>query len=555
MAEETIAVEPLNSQHLETDTICQLLRANDPRLTEVTLQDSLFCDEVQRIGEALQENTIVTSIDVEFSAFVEDEYFSVQLATTIDIDRLVTKATTTADPLLRYIRDSSELRKMRLENSDDEILMPVDEHLSSLFYRALADNPHQLLQELRIDYTDQAEKCQTEFSLLLTTAKSLKRLTMFAYMPVDSSDSWLVEALRSSKSLEYLEYLNLRNNGDGQAATFLGIVLRSEVHLRLHELHFSLCSDREIEFFDFLAVLLGSTGALQILRLDHVWFDERCACCFVEGLKSSGTLQSVILGNACFFYNDDALSHLLLSKTIRPSILHGVCVQNNNRIDFLGDALLWKPQDRLRSIGSSLGELRLCTLRRESEHAIVELLDVFAASAAMIRLKILEIESISILAAEAMIRCLPKLVNLREVKILCIQVEERETLDRFFKSFKLNGSLHRVDLAGDMPPNARAFVMSESLLCRLLSYGERNREIPKLVSKAAVAGHDRPSAVPAEPNAIVGNNALTSICVFPFLFYASQQARRMAPTNILCGLLCLSAHINPQNGKKRSLDA
>jgi hypothetical protein len=551
MAEETTAVEPLKSQHLETDTLCQLLRANDPRLTEVTLQDFLFPDEVQRIGEALLENTTVTSIDVEFSAFKDDEDYSLQPVTTIDIDRLVTKATTTADPLLRYIRDSSELREMRLEDSSDEIFIPVYEHLSSLFYRALADNPHQLLQELHFEYMDEAEKCQTEFSLLLTMAKSLKRLSMFAYMPEGSSDSWLVEALRSSKSLEYLNLfnVNLLRNGAGQAATFLGIVLRSEVHLRLHELHFSLQSNSEIEFFDSLAVLLGSTGALQILRLDDVCINERCACCFAEGLKSSGTLQSVILGDACYF-DDDALSHLLLSKTIRPSILHRVCVQDGERIDFLGDALLWKPQDRLRSIGSSLGELHLCTLQRESEHAIVEFLDAFAAGAATIRLKILEIESISILAAEAMIRCLPKLVHLREVKIRHIQVEERETLDRFFESFKLNGSLHRVDLA-----DARAFVMSESLRRRLLPYGERNREIPKLVSKAAVAGHDWASGVPAEPNAIVGNNALTSICVFPFLFYASQQARRMAPTNLLSGLLCLSAHINPQNGKKRSLDA
>jgi hypothetical protein len=158
---------------------------------------------------------------------------------------------------------------------------------------------------------------------------------MFAYMPEESSGSWLVEALRSSKSLECLnlQNVNLRRNGIGQAGIFLGIVLRSEVHLRLRELHFSVESNRDVEFFDTLAVLLASTAELQILRLVHVWFDLPCTRCFVEGLKSSRTIRSLFLEPNCYFY-DDSLSHLLCSKTIRPSILHAVCIQDGNRVDF-----------------------------------------------------------------------------------------------------------------------------------------------------------------------------------------------------------------------------
>jgi hypothetical protein len=87
----------------------------------------------------------------------------------------------------------------------------------------------------------------------------------------------------------------------------------------------------------------------------------------------------------------------------------------------------------------------------------------------------------------------------------------------------------------------------------LLSYGKRNREIPTLVSKASIADHDEASGVPEERDTVAGGNALTSVCLYPFLFCASLQARRMAPTNLLTGLLSLSAHINPQNGKKRSV--
>jgi hypothetical protein len=103
----------------------------------------------------LQDNTIVTSIDVEFSAFEGD--CSWRPEATIDIDHVVTKATTTADPVLQYIRNSSTLRKIRLEDSNLRSLIPVDEHLSISFYRAIVDNPHQLLQEIRIDYCDDVE--------------------------------------------------------------------------------------------------------------------------------------------------------------------------------------------------------------------------------------------------------------------------------------------------------------------------------------------------------------------------------------------------------------
>jgi hypothetical protein len=277
-------------------------------------------------------------------------------------------------------------------------------------------------------------------------------------------------------------------------------------------------------------------------------------CCFVEALNSSHTLQSLFLESNCKF-EDDAMSHLIRSKLVPQGLVHGVFVMNANSIDFLADALIWRPQDRQHSIGSSLRELYLCTRERvlypTSELDVVAFLDYFGTNATMIHLKVLTLEAIHTVSGEALVRCLLKLVHLRELMIMFVWGHEAQgKYDRLFETIKLNGSLHKVGIGR---VNTR-LLGRECLRRRLPSYRKRNLELPKLLSKAATTGiPDGPPGVPEEHGSLGAKNTSTSVFLYPLLFCASQQARRMAPTNFLSGLLSLSHSINPQEQRSDPL--
>jgi hypothetical protein len=150
MTEETTALEPLEPRDLENvDMICSLLQCNDPRLTELNLENFvLMSEETGRIGEALLENTIVEGINADLDAFFDEGDFPEQPIARAELDRFTKKVTAVANPFLRYIRGSSILQRIQLQAGG--FLEPLGEHLLGLFYRAVANNPHQSLQDMKI---------------------------------------------------------------------------------------------------------------------------------------------------------------------------------------------------------------------------------------------------------------------------------------------------------------------------------------------------------------------------------------------------------------------
>jgi hypothetical protein len=249
MTEETTALEPLEPRDLENvDTICYLLRCNDPRLTELDLENFvLMSEETGRIGDALLENTIVEGIKADLDAFFDENDYPEQPIARAELDCLTKKVTAVANPFLRYICDSSILQRIKLRALSFDYLEPLGEHLLGLFYKAVANNPHQPLQDMEIIAWECTEQYPAKFSRFLAAMQSLKRLTILVNHPVNNSLRWLEEALCSNSSLNYLSLI-MRGDTTVDGLAFLRVILQSGVHLRLHELHFSLDMNSNTEF-------------------------------------------------------------------------------------------------------------------------------------------------------------------------------------------------------------------------------------------------------------------------------------------------------------------
>jgi hypothetical protein len=309
--DDLLGVDMFDTVQIKFDAYCDLLRKNDPRITEIRFRDHLDPENgnpYHRIGQALQGNTHITVIEVQLGRLYTlndiddvDDRFCYDYLDSEKVNDLVEEGAESADPLLRYLRSCSSLRALQLTSFADEEWNLVNGRLARLFYQAILDNPHGGLEELHVDEWEEIDIPQEEFTHLLAT-QPLKRLTLRAGAPLtldiledlqtfcwSFTAPWLYEALHSCPSLEYLALLDREFGTVMQYDGFFNGVISNLGPLTcLRELRVKLLDSTNEDLpAETLSQLLMSTGSLETLDLDGFDFSSEGMKDFVAGLQSN----------------------------------------------------------------------------------------------------------------------------------------------------------------------------------------------------------------------------------------------------------------------------
>jgi hypothetical protein len=149
------------------------------------------------------------------------------------------------------------------------------------------------------------------------------------------------------------------------------------------------------------------------------------------------------------------------------------------------------------------------------------LLDGMTCHESEIRLSRLVIQSLDERGVHALAQFLPHSSRLQELDIFRLS-----NYRLLFSAIRQNGSLHVVHLS-----------LSDRVLPKLIpACCQRNEMVPKLLAQSDTEGTD-------------DNDAVTlgriDTCLVPTIMFVAQQSRRMAPTNILIGLLGVLRELIP----------
>jgi hypothetical protein len=317
---DQLEVHECGIRTIKFDVYCDLLRKNDPRITEIRscdYQNPRNGKPYHGIGQALQgnNNTHITAIEVTLGELytlekeIDEEYWCYDYLDSDEVQDLVEEGAESADCLLRYIRSCSSLRALQLSCNHQEWNL-VNGRLAGMLYQAILDNPRSSLEELQVDTWDGIDIPQDEFTQLLAT-QPLKRLTLRAGVSQTRdiledletnswsfTAPWLNEALQSCASLEYLSLLDLETYGGSVRVEglFESVISRLGSHPCLRELRVQLVdSASEDVAAAALAQLLTLTGSLETLYLCGVLFSTVGMKHFVAGLQSNNTLTKLLL--------------------------------------------------------------------------------------------------------------------------------------------------------------------------------------------------------------------------------------------------------------------
>jgi hypothetical protein len=230
---DQLDVDVYGRRRIKFDAYCNLLRKNDPRITEIRSSDYKYPKDrkpYHGIGKALKGNTHITAIQVQLGRLytleeeVEEECWCYDYLDSEEVEDLVEEGAESAEPLLSYIRSCSSLRALKFSIIGKEWNL-VNGRLAGLFYQAISDNPRSGLEELQVDKWEEIDIPEEEFSHLLAT-QPLKRLTLRAGVSqtpdiledletnsLSFTAPWLNKALHSCPSLEYLSLLDLATHG------------------------------------------------------------------------------------------------------------------------------------------------------------------------------------------------------------------------------------------------------------------------------------------------------------------------------------------------------
>ena len=164
---------------------------------------------------------------------------------------------------------------------------------------------------------------------------------------------------------------------------------------------------------------------------------------------------------------------------------------------------------------------------------LASVIDAVGANPTGIQLQGLHFFDLSDTGWDSLIRCLPKLLYLKQLSINF--VADRVSPENLLRALRQNGSLQDVDIGRiDAFTGDHLFNQRQSRLVQ--SYCKRNQAIPTMVGKPRLKEDD---------------TSATDLCLFPTLFAAAKQARRTAPNVMLSGLLNAGDSIGAKSGIKR----
>jgi hypothetical protein len=562
--------ENYNRPCLKFDAYCELLRKNDPRITQIRYyeyHDPKDGKPYHGIGQALQGNNHITAIEVLLGQLYtldqeldpEYEYWCYDNLDSEELEDLVEEGAASAEPLLSYIHSCTSLHALQLSCQHEEWNL-VNGKLAGMFYQAVLDNPRSGLEELQVDKWEEIDIPREEFTHLLAT-QPLKRLTLRMGVPLtrdilanletnslNFTALWLNEALHSCISLEYLSLLDLAMQGGGGYMEldrlFDSVISSLGSHPCLRELRVRLDDSTNEDIpAEALSQLLSSTGSLETLHLSGVSFSSNGMKHIAAGLQSNNTLIRLLLdGNFPAVPNE--FSEYLQSRQTQPSSLRELAYQYSGMPFVFADAMVLKPYADPKvpqySVGSALRTLRVGNHSMAAHEDVARFFSSYAVNASEIYLECLTFDNLYSISCKAMAEWIPNLIHLRELNVSSIVSLTKEIVAQLIESTKKNGSLHSMTLPSGYHVVKGFYsigAVGVSGKDLLMSYGQRNRSIPILLS-------DPEGSNEGKANVMAG-------WLFPTLFSAAQQASRTAPTMLLLGLRTLAGGAGPFQSKKR----
>ena len=386
------------------EAFCAALRRNDPDTTEITLSDCPrhIPQYGRRLGEALQGNQHVSYMSLRLSIDEEEGTDNVAL-------------------LVRYIRESEAMRKVRVVSRHAR----DDRGYAPLFRRILlatAENPCITDLNLSINMEAAEESYAESFALLMQTTQSLKTLCFTLDGGVASSQKRdiIAEAFGANQTLENLSFQYCSETDMGEY-----ILLRLGAHPRLRELKMEYHgNDSSVAEIHALASFLGFTTSLEHLGIGYYEFDKECMGHLVEGLHSNQSLTKLSV-YSCIFNLEafDVFRNFIQLDGTRSSIRE---LRIDEGDDYMSEgqlngamlaSLLTMPDENHGTASSIASSLQILDLGYYFAD-FAGFWPAFEGDASRIRLTCLRLGRCFIetqAACDALIRCLPKLVYLKEL--------------------------------------------------------------------------------------------------------------------------------------------
>jgi hypothetical protein len=431
-------------------------------------------------------------------------------------------------PLLHFIATSQELRDVILFEGGQDL-----EDLTARILQSMALNSN--ITEFTVH--DDLYASPQSFAHFLTTAPFLRKLMVdveaFEHCAADDL-AVFGTVLEQNQTLQELHLYSsdvMDDDGSREIGELVQMYLGSHAnHLRVLRLSIGIIAT--ISQFLALSTGLNSARKLSHLQMENYVFELDCMEIFLAALKSNKTVTALTFHNcrmekgpfdmlAQFLKSDDGR---ILSLQFKPTYWRHIDSAGNTlAFGAIGMALL----ELLRH--SSVCSLELDTNDDVSVPSYALLFDGMTCHESEIRLSKLAIRALDQAVVTALARFLPHSSRLQELSTSHLL---RETNYRLLLSaIRQNGSLHRVE-EEVMPVVDRVWQKFVSAYC------QRNKLVPKLLAQSqnVIEGTDDNESVTLD------------LCIIPTILFVAQQARRMAPNNILIallGVLCSDDAVGP----------
>jgi hypothetical protein len=403
------------------------------------------------------------------------------------------------EEMVRFLRESTSLESVWLHGTP----YCGPSNLGSRFLSAIAENSN--VRTLNLGrMSDTSVEC---FISLLQTTTSITSLVRFGGWAPHHNPSMDRERLaRAVSTNQTLESIRVSNDGDSALEILVLSYLGS--HRSLQELIIDWYGPHIIEHIRALVLCLQSTKTLKRLEFAHGKFTSEVLDLLVDGLRENQTVTGLCLNN-CTYESIDPLLRFMHS----------------------GQTTSWSPC--LRELTIRGGQI-LRPTQPTNAHIASLLNGSSSLSSPTVGscLHTVEFQCIDGVGWDALIQGLPRAVHLRKLVIEFVLDGSSTCMARAVRE---NGSLHFVSILkgvvtddGDGSYGDTYFRPTEHHL--VASYCQRNECLPTLLA----------------------STGLRNVWL-PTLLGVAAQAARLAPNNILIGLLSSSENVGPGNHRSKRL--
>jgi hypothetical protein len=504
------------SDTLSLDKLCDGIRKNDPNIHKLLIP-VYKRSHVDSLLNALRENRTVTSLVLE-----------------------LTDTCSETDPsfasLLQYLKNSTTIRSMELAECRDSGFIPAVSTRSLLI--ALAENRNMELDEFQSG-SRVALDCSDLTALLESNAHCLQRLHI-QHIPYNEEVSRLTQLVQAVGLLRVLESVDVRFPSSGYTTVMLE---NMNGHPCLRKLSLMETNNDSVPVIvEALCTLLQSGVRLETLELFCFDWDDGIVAVkkLMQGLGACQTLLNLTLAENNF-------PQMLDEEDIACAFGDGVCKCQNIRqlrildcsaSSFVASSALMPAESDNTEAASTNGLSSLQVLDVSDNYEVDDIEDVLKPLT-MPCSQLLEL-SLGSLTEDVFPQLADFLPDLHFLRELTLQFQGdmdhiRFSPHSFLHALRRNGSLHRVSVAlaeynGREYRYTGAWLLVGSDSPWMQAFCDRNCLAPGLLQ----------------------SNAQTPLSLVPSLYKTVTQSLRMAPTNLLAGLLAADDAIGYDGHEKRT---